>query len=121
MKYLLSLMLFACIGVLFGRSGNQAASSGASTATTVRLSLVNSNLSSATLLNGLDDHCTGVTLTLDATKADYVLEAQQQSSIERGNYGFTLFSKNGDAVFHSVTVKPGNAFKDLCDFATKVR
>jgi hypothetical protein len=74
--------------------------------------------SSQEILKELSSKCVGVVLTDSQEKADYRLEAghawcctpQGQS---RG-YVFTLFNKEGDAVFSTKTHGLGNAVKDVC-------
>jgi hypothetical protein len=76
----------------------------------------------ALLAKGVDDKCFNVVLTSDASKADYPLEAAtiQGFSVYKGTGGssvrteFTLFSQNGDVLFHTSTRFYENAMKDIC-------
>lgn len=83
-----------------------------------RIALVNSNIPSGTIFKEAHTYCQGVLITLDASKADYVLEAQlnreQENKTERS--WLTLFDKQGDAVFATDTRGTGNAVKDVCAF-----
>jgi hypothetical protein len=73
----------------------------------------------AVLAEGMDKNCAGVILTLDQSKADYLLEATTTerfadgSSIIRAQ--FTLFTLSGDVLFHTTTRKYKNAMKDVCN------
>lgn len=73
----------------------------------------------AVLADGMDKNCSGVVLTLDNTKADYLLEATTTEKFSDGNSivhaQFTLFSLNGDVLFHTTTRKYKNAMKDVCN------
>ena len=67
----------------------------------------------------MDKNCSGVVLTLDNAKADYLLEATTTEKFNNGNSiihaQFTLFSLNGDVLFHTTTRKYKNAMKDVCN------
>jgi len=69
----------------------------------------------AVVATGLDKKCSGLALTTDESKADYLLEA---STTTRGHSHvkaqFTLLSKRGDVLFHTTTDQPSNAMKDVC-------
>lgn len=73
----------------------------------------------AVLADGMDKNCSGVVLTLDNAKADYLLEATTTEKFNNGNSiihaQFTLFSLNGDVLFHTTTRKYKNAMKDVCN------
>jgi len=84
----------------------------------VRVALVNSNIPSGAIYREANDRCRGFVVTSNATKADFVLEAQ--ISTEQVNHNehtwLTLFNKDGDAVFATETRGTGNAVKDVCEF-----
>jgi hypothetical protein len=73
----------------------------------------------AVLADGMDKTCVGVVLTLDQSKADYLLEATTTEKFNDGNSiiraQFTLFATNGDVLFHTTTRKYKNAMKDVCN------
>jgi hypothetical protein len=73
-----------------------------------------STISSGTLLKDLDK-CSGIALTIKQDKADYILEAAHTPKESR-SYQFTLFSKTGDAIYHTGAMNQGNAVKDVCEF-----
>ncbi len=87
----------------------------------VRISIAgNSNVSAAGLGKSLDSHCAEVSLTLDAQKADYLLEAiYTGAGPARKPYKFTLFSHDGDRIFSTETARLDNAVKDVCAFIRK--
>jgi hypothetical protein len=58
------------------------------------------------------EKCPNVTITLDSTKSDYMLQARGWS----GNYRFTLYRHGGDLVFGTTTIMLSNAVKDVCKF-----
>ncbi|MGD0458889.1 MAG: hypothetical protein ABSC21_14235 [Terriglobia bacterium] len=72
----------------------------------------------ALLATGVDEKCFNVAPTIDASKADYLLEATTTERIVNGNSHvrteFTLFSQNGDVLFHTSTRFYENAMKDIC-------
>jgi hypothetical protein len=71
--------------------------------------------------------CPNVFMTIDATKADYVLEAQNthfektgrgdKNKFEKSQY--TLFGKDGTAVFSTQTSTDKNSVKNVCKYLTK--
>jgi len=73
----------------------------------VRVALTNTTLSSGQVAKGLST-C-GATLTLNASNADYLLEAQQLFR-NRHNFSFTLYSSTGDLLFHTETVLEKSAY-----------
>ena len=80
-----------------------------------------SNVPTATISEGFQKNCPNVTVTLDATKADYLMEATARTSggVNRVLPSFTLFSKDGDAVFSTTTRQWRHAFKNVCGFLNK--
>jgi hypothetical protein len=71
-----------------------------------------STVPKADLLKHLGDKCPNVSLVLDSTKSDYMLEAAWWA----GEYKFTLFKKGGDAVYSTSTHMLSNAVKDVCHY-----
>ena len=71
-----------------------------------------STVPKADLLKHLGDKCPNVSLVLDSTKSDYMLEAGWWA----GEYKFTLFKKGGDAVYSTSTHMLSNAVKDVCHY-----
>jgi hypothetical protein len=71
-----------------------------------------STIPKADLLKHLGDKCPNVSLVLDATKSDYMLEAGWWA----GEYKFTLFKKGGEAVYSTSTHMLSNAVKDVCHY-----
>lgn len=73
----------------------------------------------AVLAEGMDKNCSGVVLTADTSKADYLLEATSTERFVDGDSviraQFTLFSANGDVLFHTTTRRYANAMKDVCN------
>jgi hypothetical protein len=72
----------------------------------------NSTVPSADIVKNLLEKCPNVTITLDSTKSDFMLEAGGWP----GNYKFTLFKHGGDAVFSTETHLLSNAVKDVCKY-----
>jgi hypothetical protein len=64
------------------------------------------------VLKNLGDKCPNVSLVLDSTKSDYMLEAGWWA----GEYKFTLFKKGGEAVYSTSTHMLSNAVKDVCHY-----
>jgi hypothetical protein len=72
-----------------------------------------STISSGEILKSMEKKCVDVTLTMNAEKADFLLEAIATPR-SRKNYELALFNKEGDVLFHSGTVTLGAAVKDIC-------
>jgi Skp family chaperone for outer membrane proteins len=83
-----------------------------------RIALVNSNIPSGAIFKGIDEHCQGVVLTVDASKATFQLEAQINKESESRNERswLTLFNSKDDAIYATDTRGTGNAVKDVCEF-----
>jgi hypothetical protein len=71
-----------------------------------------STVRSADVLKYLRTKCPNVTITLDSTKSNFMLEAGGWS----GRYEFTVYKPGGDLVFSTTTVMLSNAVKDVCKF-----
>ena len=71
-----------------------------------------STIPKADLLKNLGDKCPNVSLVLDSTRSDYMLEAAWWA----GEYKFTLFKKGGEAVYSTSTHMLSNAVKDVCHY-----
>ena len=84
--------------------------------TTHRFYLSNSSVPSGKILEGIQEHCQSVVLSIDQSKADYTLEAQYDTDTPNPSTVLTLFDKNGDALFQTQTRKAPNAVKDICAF-----
>jgi hypothetical protein len=75
----------------------------------------NSTIPSSQIVSGLQQHCPAVKLTMDQTKADYILEAKgPDKQHDQNKNHVTLFAPNGDAVFSSEAFMVSNAVKDVC-------
>ena len=74
-----------------------------------------STIPTADILKNLRVKCPNVSITLDSTKSDYMLEAGGWP----GNYKFTMFKPGGQAVFATTTRMLSNAVKDVCRFIKK--
>lgn len=74
-----------------------------------------SRVPTADILKDLRLKCPNVSITLDSTKSDYMLEAGGWP----GNYKFTLYKPGGLAVFGTSTHMLSNAVKDVCGFIQK--
>lgn len=72
-----------------------------------------STIPSGEILKSMEKKCVNVTLTINAEKADFLLEAIATPR-SRKNYELALFNKEGDVLFHSSTVTLGAAVKDIC-------
>jgi hypothetical protein len=72
-----------------------------------------STVSSGEILKSMEKKCVDVTLTMNAEKADFLMEAIATPR-SRKNYELALLSKEGDVLFHSGTVTLGAAVKDIC-------
>jgi hypothetical protein len=83
-----------------------------------KIVLINSSVPSGAIFKGITDHCQNVILTIDASKANFELEAQvsKESGTSNERSWLTLFNKDGDAVFVTDTRGTGNAVKDVCEF-----
>jgi hypothetical protein len=76
-----------------------------------------STVSSSVIAQGLEHKCVGVTLTLDTSKADYLLEAKERVSPNGrvvNGWALTVFSPGGDLLYHTSTTRSDNAVKDVC-------
>jgi hypothetical protein len=85
----------------------------------IRIALTaKSTMGSGEVIENFQKECNGVTLTLDGDKADYLLEADLNTSPYRKEHGveLTLFSKNGDVAFHTKTRQRHHGFTDVCKF-----
>ncbi|HEV2488252.1 MAG TPA: hypothetical protein VGT03_00465 [Candidatus Acidoferrales bacterium] len=71
-----------------------------------------STVPTADIVKNLLYKCANVTITLDSTKSDFMLEAAGWP----GNYKFTVFKHGGDAVFSTNTHFLSNAVKDVCKY-----
>lgn len=96
----------------------------AAMATPVKIALLPSSfVPFSKLAVGLEKkECSGVVLTLDKAKADYLLEATTSDPFPTDAYEhaeFTLFSTSGEILFHTSTRLYKNAMKDVCVFITK--
>ena len=62
--------------------------------------------------------CSGITLTRDNAKADYVLDigANGLGSSPHWRYVATLLSPSGDILFHTQTTRFQSAAKDVCNY-----
>jgi hypothetical protein len=77
----------------------------------------NSTVSSASIAHNVQQRCNGLVLTLDGSKADYMLEAiADDPATHRKNFSLTLFAQNGDVLYQTSTIQIGNAVKDACKF-----
>lgn len=65
-----------------------------------------------TVLEVLQEKCTGINITIAQDKADYFLEASNQPPDVR----YVLFNKEGDAIFLASPRHPDNAVKDVCQY-----
>ena len=74
-----------------------------------------STIPTADILKNLRVKCPNVSITLDSTKSDYMLEAGGWP----GNYKFTMFKPGGQAVFATTTHILSNAVKDVCRYIKK--
>lgn len=64
------------------------------------------------IMKNLASKCPNTTITIDPQKSDFMLEAGGGS----GNYKFTVFQRDGTAVYGTTTVTLSNAVKDVCHF-----
>ena len=89
----------------------------------VKIALTTSStLASADIVKDMSKQCPNTTITLDLSKADYMLEAGGEGRTGNGEfvkYKFTLFNHDGDAVYSTSTLHLGNAVKDVCSFIKK--
>jgi len=117
------LILFCCTANgQTGSSENAAASSPATVRIWVmpkEVKSVQGEFSSAALLKELGTRCVGVTLTDTEQRADYRLEAGHAWCCtprgESRGYVFTLFNRDGDAIYSTKTHALANAVKDICN------
>jgi len=78
-----------------------------------------SNVPSAQIVKHLRSSCPDVVLTTDLAKADYTLEASESKNAagtRAFDFQFTLFNKDGDAVYTTSPRRITNAVKDVCTF-----
>lgn len=79
-----------------------------------------SNVSAAEIGKSLDKHCPEVVLTIEQSKADYLLQARDTGAgAARKPYKFTLFGHSGDRVFSTGTSRLDSAVKDVCVYLQK--
>ncbi len=85
---------------------------------TFRLYLApNSTVALPDIVKNLVSKCPSTTMTIDAQKSDFMLQAWGWS----GNYKFTVFERGGTAVYGTTTVTLSNAVKDVCHFLQSPR
>ncbi len=72
-----------------------------------------SDVPTAEILKGLQKECPNVSVTNDATKSDYTLEAMNRITAH-DRFDLTLFDRSGKAVYSTRTEHVGNAVKDVC-------
>jgi len=86
----------------------------------LKIALTNaSTIASADIVKDMSKQCPNVTVTLDSSKADYMLEASGEGHAGNGEYlkyKFTLFDRDGDALYSTSTHHLSNAVKDVCNF-----
>lgn len=70
-----------------------------------------SRIPTADIVKNLNQKCPNVSITLDSTKSDYMLEANWF-----GGYKFTLYRHGGDEVYATTTHFLSNAVKDVCKY-----
>ena len=81
----------------------------------VRVALTpSSTISSGEILKSMEKKCSNVTLTMNAEKADFLLEAIATPQ-SRKNFELSLFTKEGDVLSHTGTITLGAAVKDICE------
>jgi hypothetical protein len=85
----------------------------------VKIALTSSsNVPSADIVKDMAKQCPKVSVTLDATKADFTIEASKTVDIldgtDYGRFKFTLFDRDGTAIFSTSTRRIANAVKDMC-------
>lgn len=77
-----------------------------------------SNVPSADIVKEMTKQCPNVTLTLDASKADFAMEASKTVDViegtDYGRFKFTLFDREGTAIFSTSARRVANAMKDVC-------
>jgi hypothetical protein len=82
-----------------------------------------STVSAAAIADGIEKNCTGLTVTLDAAKADYKLEAVETEKIitdsdhrtkSISHIELTLFSADGDILAHAREHHADSAMKNIC-------
>lgn len=76
----------------------------------------------AIIASDLGKQCSNVVLTMDISKADYLLDARTLEGAARADgaqwerWEYTLIASNGDILFHTETTRSKNAIKDVCKF-----
>ncbi len=84
-----------------------------------------SDIPTADIQKNIQKDCPSVSITNDASKSDYTLEAMKKSSFANGTekikFDMTLFDKDGTAVFSTSTWFVSNAVKDVCKAIKSVR
>jgi hypothetical protein len=86
---------------------------GAKAQTPKRVALTaRSTVPASIIMEDMAKTCHNVVLTLDTSKADFFLEAAETESRAE----FTLFNRDGDALYHTETRKYKSAVKDVCSF-----
>lgn len=80
-----------------------------------RIALTNSSMPSAEVVKHLSEQCRNTVLTIDSSKAKFLLEANVREKAPQ--YLFALFdAASGDALYYTETNVTSNAFKDVCEF-----
>ena len=74
----------------------------------------NSNVSTADILKILHGGCPNVSITDDAAKGDYTLEAITNSNPNGGVFDFTLLDRDGKTLRNTSGASLGGAVKDIC-------
>lgn len=77
-----------------------------------------SDVPTAEILKGVQKECPNVSITNDASKSDYTLEAIKKTEFSQGTqydrFDLTLFDHDGNAVYSTSARHVGNAVKDVC-------
>ena len=87
-------------------------------ATEIKVTVIpSSTMAVSQLVKGFSASCPNVTIVLDESKADYLMEAQGPKDTEwLKHYRITLFDKQSKAVFGTDKHSPDAATKEACKF-----
>jgi hypothetical protein len=92
-------------------------------ATDVKVAVLpRSTMATSQLLKGFSVSCPNVSIILDESRADYLVEAQGPKDTEwLKHYRITLFDQQGRAVFSADKHYPGASAKEVCKFLNAKR
>ena len=111
-QFIIGLAMFAILS-LAGVAGAQAPTAVPPPGRPLKIVLArNSTVPMVNIMKDLSERCTGISLTTNPERSDYMLYAGGWS----GQYAFMVIGKGGDTLYATRTVMLSNAVKDVCKY-----